>query len=205
MTDVDALCAKYLEQLDAALRDRSVPQRQQIVEQVTEHLNDARAELTVQSEAAVRSILERLGSPDAIAAAAAAGDDAERPRAPWYKRRNGISVLAGAAVLVALGLTLGLLNVHDTTPAGTTIGRLHTTTTTTTTTTTLSVIGTVTVPVVLGESISQATVAIGASGLTVFGIEGNPNGPVVSQDPVGDSRVPSGSAITLHTQVASAS
>jgi len=91
MTDIDALCAEYLSQLDAALSDRSVRQRQQILEQITEHLNEARGELAVQSEAAVRSILERLGRPEDIAAAAAGGDGTgPPPSAHWLKRGKGI-------------------------------------------------------------------------------------------------------------------
>jgi uncharacterized membrane protein len=103
MTDVDALCTEYLRQLDAALSDRSIPQRRQIVEQITEHLNEARGELTVQSEAALRSILERLGRPEDIAAAAAAGDGTGTPAsAPWFKRGKGAPVVAVVVVLVAL-------------------------------------------------------------------------------------------------------
>jgi hypothetical protein len=193
MTDVDALCSEYLKRLDEALRDRSVPQRQQIVEQITEHLNEARAELTFQSEPAVRSILERLGSPETIATAAAAGDDAnEAPSSGrWFKRRRGIPALAGVVVLVALGLAIGLFASRDATPSRTSISRTLAPGT--------SAIGTTTVPVVLGESIAEATAAIEASGLTVQGIEGTPDGPVVSQDPSGGSRVPPGSSVTLHT------
>jgi hypothetical protein len=195
MTDVDVLCAEYLRRLDAALRDRSIPQRQLIVEQVTEHLNEARAELTVQSETAVRSILERLGRPDDIAAAAVGNGGAPPSSVPWFWRGRGMPVLAVVVVLVALGLTLGLLASRGSSPSRVSIDHLHSTATK----------GAVTVPVVLGESVAQATVTIQVSGLTVSGIEGDPNGLVVSQDPVGASRVPSGSAITLDTQAASPS
>jgi uncharacterized membrane protein len=199
MTDIDALCAEYLGRLDAALRERSIPQRPQIVEQITEHLNEARDELPVQSEAAVRSILERLGRPDDIAAAAATGDGtAAPPRAPWFKRGNRIPVLAVVVVLVALGLTLGLLASSGSTPSRATNGSTHTTTTT------LGIAaGTVSVPVVLGESVPQATVTIQAAGLSVQGIYGDPNGTVISQDPSGHSRVATRSQIALHTQSAS--
>jgi hypothetical protein len=203
MTDVDALCTEYLSRLDAALSDRSIPQRRQIVEQITEHLNEARGELAVQSEAAVRSILERLGSPEDIAAAAAAGDGTETPpSAPWFRRGKGVAVLALVVVLVALGLTLGFLESNGSAPLRTTSGNTHNTTTTTTFGNTAAI---VIVPVVLGESVSQATVTIQSVGLTIQGVEGDPNGLVISQDPYGNSRVPSGSEITLHTQPASAS
>jgi hypothetical protein len=199
MTDIDALCTEYLGRLDAALRDRSIPQRPQIVEQITEHLNEARGELPVQSEAAVRSILERLGRPDDIAAAAVAGDGTgPPPSTAWFKRRNRIPVLAVVVVLVALGLTFGLLASRGSTPSQTTNGSTHTTTTTTVG----NAAETVSVPVVLGESVPHATVIIQAAGLSVQGIYGDPNGLVISQDPSGNSRVASGSQIALHTQPA---
>jgi len=201
MTDIDVLCAEYMSRLDAALNDRSVRQRQQILEQITEHLNEARGELAVQSEAAVRSILERLGRPEDIAAAAAGGDGTgPPPSAQWFTRGKGIPVLALVVVLVAMGLTLGFLASRGSTPLRTTSGNTHATTTMIG-----NAVGTVSVPVVLGESVSQATGTIQAAGLAVQGIEGDPNGLVISQDPSGDSRVPSGSEITLHTQPASSS
>ena len=201
MTDVDALCGEYLRRLDAALRDRSIPQRQHIVEQIAEHLHEARGELAVQSEAAVRSILERLGRPDDIAAAAAAGDGVgPPPAAPWFKRGKGFPVLAVLVVLIALGLTIGIFASRGSTPLRTTSGNTHTTTTMVG-----NAVGAVSVPVVLGESVPQATVTIQAAGLSVQGIYGNPNGQVISQDPSGDSRVPTGSEIALHTRPASSS
>jgi uncharacterized membrane protein len=203
MTDVDALCAEYLKRLNTALRDRSIPQGPQIVEQITEHLNEARAELSVQSEGAVRSILERLGRPEDIAAAAAAGGGTgPRQRAPWFKSGKGVLVSALLVVLSALGLTIGLLESNGSTPVRTVGGSTSTTTTTTTFGNTAAA---VTVPVVLGETLSQATVTIQSAGLTIQGVDGDPNGLVSAQEPAGGSRVPSGSEITLHTQPASAS
>jgi hypothetical protein len=199
MTDIDALCAEYLGRLDAELSDRSVRQRRQIVEQVTEHLAEARGELPVQSEAAVRSILERLGRPEDIAAAAALGDaPGTSPSAPWFTRGKRTLVLSLVVALVAVGLTVGLLVSNGSTPSRTKSGDSHPTTTVVG-----QAVGTVTVPVVLGENIAQATVDIQSAGLSIQGIEGGPNGLVTSQEPSGGSRVASGSEVTLHTQPAS--
>jgi hypothetical protein len=179
MTDIDALCADYLSRLDTALSDRSVPQRRQIVEQVTEHLNEARGELSIPSEVAVRSILERLGSPEDIAAAAAPADaTGSLPSAPWFTHGRRILVLALGIVLVAAGLTVGLLESNGRTPSRTNSG-----TAATSTTMLGGAAATVTVPVVLGESISQAGVAIQSAGLTIQGIAGDPNGLVNSEEP----------------------
>jgi hypothetical protein len=90
--------------------------------------------------------------------------------------------------------------VTDRGPTRSGAGTGHTNTPTTLAT---GAIGTVAVPLVLGQTVPQATAHIKAAGLSVFGIEGDPNGVVDSQEPAGDTRVPSGSAITLHSQVAS--
>jgi PASTA domain len=199
MTDIDALCADYLRRLDAALSDLSVGQRRQIVEQITEHLTEARSELTFESEVAVRSILERLGRPEDIAAAAALGNPTgPSPSAAWFVRGRRPLVLGLVVALVAVGLTVGLLASNGSTPSRTSSGNLHPTTTVVG-----QAIGTVTVPVVLGDNIAQATVDIQSAGLTIQGVEGGPNGLVTSQEPSGGSRVESGSEVTLHTQPAS--
>jgi hypothetical protein len=193
MTDVDALCADYVDRLDRALSNRSISQRQQIVEQITEHLNEARSELPVQSEAAVRSILERLGRPEDIASVAAAGEQTMIPTSSQsYKQKQWIQAAAVGVVIAGLGLTIGLLASRGSTPSGPTSAITHPTVP--------NAAPAVTVPVVLGQSIGAATAALQASGLGVDGIEGDPVGLVVSQDPSGGSRVPPGSAITLHTQ-----
>ena len=196
MSDIEALCADYLSRLDTALSDRSVRQRRQIVEQITEHLNEARGELSVQSEVAVRSILERLGRPEDIVAAAALSDTAgPSPRSPRVTRGRVALVLSLVVLLAAVGLTVGLFESNSS-PRSRTNGR--------TTSTPTTVIGkaaeTVTVPVVVGDSISQATVAIQSAGLTIRGVDGSSDGLVDSQAPSGGSRVEPGSEVTLHSQ-----
>ena len=92
--DPDALCAGYLNRLEAALSAAPAEDRRQIVEEIAEHLAVARAELPVQSAEAVNGILTRLGSPEDIAAAAAA----DRPPADSKKRRP--LVMVGATVIL---------------------------------------------------------------------------------------------------------
>ena len=201
MTDIDKLCADYLRRVDAELNDRSVRQRRQIVEQITEHLNEARGEQPVQSEAAIRSILERLGRPEDIAAAAALGDaTGPSPNAAWFRRGKRTLVLGLMVALVAVGLTVGLLESNGSTPSRRIGSDLHPTTTVVG-----RAVGTVTVPVVLGDNIAQATVDIQSAGLSIAEVEGGPNGLITSQEPSGGSRVASGSEVTLHTQPVSPS
>ena len=65
MTDnqFDRICTEYLEQLRDALRELPLADREQIIDQVSEHIASARSTLAEENEAAVRNILERLGTP----------------------------------------------------------------------------------------------------------------------------------------------
>ena len=46
------------------------------------------------------------------------------------------------------------------------------------------------VPNVLGDTVAQATTTLQDAGLTVSGVQGNPNGPVVGTDPGEGTTVP---------------
>ena len=56
---------------------------------------------------------------------------------------------------------------------------------------------TTTVPNVIGDTVSQATTAIGDQGLTASGVQGNPNGTVVGTQPSVGSTVDTGSSVEL--------
>ena len=99
--DLDALCADYMERLRAALGDVQVSDREQIIGQVSEHLSEARVALPQQNEAGIREILERLGSPQDIAAAAVSDRRSERPH-----KRSSWLFCATVGVLI-VGLALG--------------------------------------------------------------------------------------------------
>jgi serine/threonine-protein kinase len=59
---------------------------------------------------------------------------------------------------------------------------------------------TTTVPNVLGDTVSQATTTLQGDGLTVSGVQGNPNGTVVGTDPPTGTTVPTGSAVQILAQ-----
>ena len=92
-TDVDALVLRYLQALEAELHDLPANRRQELLDEVGEHIAAARAELDPETEAGVRTLLERLGEPADIAAEArerfgvqprpARPPAAAPPRAPW--------------------------------------------------------------------------------------------------------------------------
>jgi uncharacterized membrane protein len=56
-TEVDALILRYLQDLEAELRDLPANRRQELLEEVGEHIAAARAALDPETEAAVRTVL----------------------------------------------------------------------------------------------------------------------------------------------------
>jgi hypothetical protein len=96
--DLDAICAEYLARLTSELAGLGPDERQQIVEQVSEHIVGARAALPEQSEAAVRDILERLGTPEEIAAEARK----ESPRSLEWRMQLPVLVVTGVLVAVVV-------------------------------------------------------------------------------------------------------
>jgi hypothetical protein len=66
----DDIIERYLQELDEVLRDLPKARRREVVEEVASHIEDARAELASQGEAEMRNVLERLGTPEEIAAEA---------------------------------------------------------------------------------------------------------------------------------------
>ena len=69
-TEADALILRYLQELEAELHDLPANRRQELLDEVGEHIAAARAELDPETEAGVRTMLERLGDPADIAAEA---------------------------------------------------------------------------------------------------------------------------------------
>jgi hypothetical protein len=69
-TEVDALILRYLQDLEAELGDLPANRRQELLDEVGEHIAAARAALDPETEAGVRTVLERLGDPADIAAEA---------------------------------------------------------------------------------------------------------------------------------------
>jgi hypothetical protein len=112
-TAADQLVAGYLARLQAALRDLPAARRDELLEQVSEHIATARAELGAQaSEAEIRMLLDRLGDPAAIAAEAGHGSDelVEPPRARpgWLEVAALVLLPIGGIVVPVLGWFVGV-------------------------------------------------------------------------------------------------
>ena len=67
----DPLVDDYLRRLDAAASGLPADQRDELVSEIRDHLQEALRQAPAGDQAAVRNALERLGSPEEIAAAAA--------------------------------------------------------------------------------------------------------------------------------------
>jgi hypothetical protein len=88
-TGTDPLILRYLQDLDAQLQDLPANRRQELLDEVAEHIAAARADLDPETEAGVRTVLERLGDPADIAAEARERFGVPPPdprvRTPWLE------------------------------------------------------------------------------------------------------------------------
>jgi hypothetical protein len=128
--DLDSLVQDYLDQLRAALGPAAPDRREAYVADIAEHLAQAREELPVGDELALRNLLDRVGRPEDLAAAeleaeaeeteAGPGAGPEQQAAPsppsgpgaapvlapdpprWWRRPLFLGVLAAALLLLAL-------------------------------------------------------------------------------------------------------
>jgi hypothetical protein len=98
----DPLVDDYLRRLGAAASGLPADQRDELVSEIKDHLQEALRQTPAGDQAAVRNALERLGSPEEIAAAA---DPAPGRPAGAASQINGLAI---ASVLVAVLWFAGL-------------------------------------------------------------------------------------------------
>jgi uncharacterized membrane protein len=98
----------YLERLDADLADLPRARRREIVDEIEEHIAQARAELPTESEAETRSLLERLGDPADIAADARQRFGVVPARPGWMETAALVLLLFGGFVF-GVGWIIGLV------------------------------------------------------------------------------------------------
>ena len=107
-TDADRLVDEYLKQLKRELAGVPRARRRELLDEITGHIAEARADLAAEGEAEIRNLLDRLGDPAEIAAE-------ERERSGIASRRAGpveifalIGLLVGGFVFV-IGWFVGLV------------------------------------------------------------------------------------------------
>jgi uncharacterized membrane protein len=105
----DRLVDDYLKRLDRELGDLPRARRRELADEIAAHIEEARADLHIESEAEIRNLLERLGDPADIAAE-------ERERLGVQPGRAGaieilalIGILVGGIVLPFIGWIIGLV------------------------------------------------------------------------------------------------
>jgi hypothetical protein len=105
-SEADKLVRRYLTQLDAALQSVEATRRQEILADVHEHIEEGRAGLDPDDAASVRTLLDRVGDPTAIAAEAGASLPGSRrwdAWAPWLIIfgfiASGLGWIAGVLIL----------------------------------------------------------------------------------------------------------
>jgi uncharacterized membrane protein len=81
MSQTDELVTSYLDRLEVELSDLPRPRRDELVQEITEHIHEARSALSAQSESEIRTLLDRVGNPADIAAEARERFDAQ-PMSP---------------------------------------------------------------------------------------------------------------------------
>ncbi|MGH3154697.1 MAG: HAAS signaling domain-containing protein [Streptosporangiaceae bacterium] len=104
--EADKLIRDYLAQLDAALQGVDASRRQEILAGVHAHIEEGRASLDPDDAVSVRTLLDRVGDPAAIAAEAGAPAPGSRRWdvwAPWLiifgPVASGLGWVAGVLIL----------------------------------------------------------------------------------------------------------
>jgi hypothetical protein len=104
--EADELVRRYLAQLDAALQGVDSSRREEILTEVHGHIEEGRTGLDPDDAASVRTLLDRVGDPAAIAAEAGAPPPGSRrwdAWAPWLIIfgfiASGLGWIAGVVIL----------------------------------------------------------------------------------------------------------
>jgi hypothetical protein len=105
-SEADKLVQRYLAQLDMALQGVDTTRREEILAEVREHIEEGRTGLDPDDAASVRTLLDRVGDPAAIAAEAGAPPPGSRrwdAWAPWLiifgPVASGLGWIAGVLIL----------------------------------------------------------------------------------------------------------
>jgi Domain of unknown function (DUF4190) len=107
----DPLADDYLRRLDAAASALPAHRRDELITEIREHLQEALRQAPASDEAAVRNVLERLGPPEEIVAAATDSAPPDQLVVP-FRETNGsavVSVLLGVLWFAGIGSVLALV------------------------------------------------------------------------------------------------
>jgi hypothetical protein len=104
----EKLVGDYLDRLKAELADLPSARRREIVEEISEHIDEARASGAA-DEASIRALLDRLGDPADIAADARERFDVRPQRPGILEVATIVLLLVGGIVLPVVGWVAGVV------------------------------------------------------------------------------------------------
>ena len=106
----DRLVEEYLSRLADAARRLAPDRRSELLTEIREHIAASRAGATGKDEADVRTMLDRLGEPtDIVAAALDDGRQEPPPRGQAAQRRPRLGLEVAAVVMLTLGSLIPLV------------------------------------------------------------------------------------------------
>jgi uncharacterized membrane protein len=107
-TKADTFVQLYLRRLEDKLRDLPGDRRREIVEEIREHIDEARSALGSGSEAQIRDLLDRMGDPADIAAEARERFGIRPARRSWMEIGALILLPIGGVVVPVVGWIAGV-------------------------------------------------------------------------------------------------
>ncbi|HSI92579.1 MAG TPA: hypothetical protein VK925_03720 [Jiangellaceae bacterium] len=105
----EQLVADYLARLDRAAATLPPDRRAELLHEIRDHIEVARAAGAAADEAAVRTMLDRLGEPDEIVTAAREAQAPDQPPPAAVPVRSGTGLELAAALLLTVGSFIPLL------------------------------------------------------------------------------------------------
>jgi hypothetical protein len=105
----EKLVDDYLKQLDSELADLPPLRRKEIVEEISEHIAEARAAFPERDEVDVRNLLDRLGDPAEIAGEARERFGVQPRKSRALEIATLLLLLVGGVVLPVIGWLIGVV------------------------------------------------------------------------------------------------
>jgi hypothetical protein len=104
----DKLIDDYIKRLNRELAGFPRARRRELLDEISEHIADARADLESENEAAIRTLLDRRGDPADIATEARERFGA-RPKGSGWDVVALIMLLVGGVILPVIGWIIGVV------------------------------------------------------------------------------------------------